>query len=68
MAVEPENILLAYLRRLDEKADRLAGDMLEVKSRLGILEEQYASISRRLDRLDERVDRIERRLELTPAG
>jgi hypothetical protein len=44
MAVEPDNIVLAYLRRLDEKVDRLGVGMLEVKSRLGILEEQYASI------------------------
>jgi hypothetical protein len=35
-----------------------------VKSRLGILESQYASISNRLDRLEMRVERIERRLEL----
>jgi len=41
--------------------------MREVKTRLGLLEEQAASISRRLDRLDERVERIERRFDLTPA-
>ena len=41
--------------------------MREVKSRLGILESQYANISNRMDRLDGRVERIERRLDLTDA-
>ena len=38
--------------------------LLEVKERHGFLEQQYASISRRVDRIDERIDRIERRLDL----
>jgi hypothetical protein len=42
-------------------------DMREVKGRLGMLEAQYASLSNRLDRMDERVARIERRLELHEA-
>ena len=41
--------------------------MSEVKSRLGILENQYASLSSPLDWLDSRVSRIEARLELTEA-
>ena len=48
--------------------------MREVKTRLGLLEGQYASLSGqyaslsvRLDRLDEWVARIERRLELANA-
>lgn len=41
--------------------------MQEVKGRLGILEQQYAIISVRLDRLDERVLRIEKRLDLVEA-
>jgi polyhydroxyalkanoate synthesis regulator phasin len=63
----PENLVLTCLRRIDEKVDRLAEDMREVKSRLGILESQYASLSNRLDRLDERVGRLENRLGLTEA-
>jgi hypothetical protein len=39
----------------------------EVKSRLGILENQYASVSSRMDCLDARVERIEQRLELIEA-
>ncbi|MBA4209968.1 MAG: hypothetical protein C0454_10605 [Parvibaculum sp.] len=64
MVESPENLVLTYLRRIDEKVDRLAEDMREVKSRLGILESQYASLSNRLDRIDERVGRMENRLGL----
>lgn len=67
MAESPENLVLTYLRRIDEKVDRLAEDMREVKSRPGILESQYASLSNRLDRLDERVARLENRLGLAEA-
>jgi hypothetical protein len=41
--------------------------MREMKSRLGILESQCASVSSRLGRLDGRVERIEQRLDLTDA-
>ncbi|MGV3549877.1 hypothetical protein [Rhizobium sp.] len=40
---------------------------LETKERLGFLEQQYASISRRVDRIDERLERVERRLDLVEA-
>lgn len=67
MAESPDNLVLTYLRRIDEKVDRLAEDMRKVKSRLGILESLYANLSNRLDRLDERVGRLENRLGLTEA-
>ena len=59
-----EDIVLVCLRRIDGKVDRLSEDMREVKSRLGILEQQYASLSRRVDRIEDRLERIERRLDL----
>ena len=68
MSDQPENLMLIYLRRLDGKMDKLIDDMLEVKQRLGHLEGQYASISRRVDSLDIRLERVERRLEIVPAG
>ena len=40
---------------------------LEVKERLGLLEQQYASISRRVGRIDDRLDRVDRRLNLAEA-
>jgi predicted nucleic acid-binding Zn-ribbon protein len=67
MADTPDNIVLVYLRRLDEKFDRLADDLREVKARLGTLEQQYASVSSRIDRIETRLERIERRLDLQEA-
>jgi predicted nucleic acid-binding Zn-ribbon protein len=60
---EIENLIL-YVRN---GLDGVREDMREVKTRLGILESQYASMSTRLDRLDARVERIERRLDLAQA-
>lgn len=37
---------------------------IETKERLGLIEQQYASISRRVGRIDERLERVERRLDL----
>jgi predicted nucleic acid-binding Zn-ribbon protein len=62
-----DNIVLEHLRHMRAAVDGLRDDMREVKSRLGILESQYANISIRLDRLDGRIERIERRLNLTDA-
>jgi predicted nuclease with TOPRIM domain len=64
---EVENLILDHLRHLRSAVDALREDMREVKTRLGILENQYASMSVRLDRLDARVERIERRLDLAEA-
>jgi predicted nuclease with TOPRIM domain len=67
MAEEPQNLLIEHLRYIRGAVDGLREDMHEVKTRLGLIEETCASLSRRLDRLDDRVDRIERRLDLMPA-
>ncbi|WP_343577649.1 hypothetical protein [Mycobacterium sp.] len=75
MSDQPENLMLIYLRRLDEKMDRLAEDMREVKLRLTALEtavgnlaatemSHYAIMSDRTDRLAARIERIEARLDL----
>ena len=64
---ETDNIVLEHLRHIRGAIDGLRDDMREVKQRLGILENQYASVSNRLDRMDARIERIERRLELTDA-
>ncbi|MEQ8797879.1 MAG: hypothetical protein RJQ08_06710 [Salinisphaeraceae bacterium] len=61
---ETDNLILEHLRYLRTAADGLRDDLREVKTRLGHLEEQGASQSRRIDRLDERLERVERRLEL----
>ncbi len=59
-----DNLVLEHLRHIREQVDRTAEDVREIKNPLGILEEQYATISRRVDRVDERVERVEKRLEL----
>ena len=64
---ELDNIVLIHLRRISEQIDSLREDNREIKTRLGILEQQGASLSTRLDRIEARIDRIERRLDLTEA-
>jgi len=64
---EPDNIVLVHLRRLSEQMAGLHEDNREIKTRLGIIEQQNASLSTRMDRLEARMDRIERRLDLVPA-
>ena len=67
MADEPDNLVLVMLRRIDEKVDRMAFDIHEIKVRMTSLEERMSSLDRRMDRLEDRVDRIERRLDLVGA-
>lgn len=64
---EPDSLVLRYLRQIDEKLDRVIEDVRELKTRVGILEQQYASISTRMDRVENRLERIERRLDLVEA-
>ncbi|MFE0756955.1 hypothetical protein ACFW16_23540 [Inquilinus sp. NPDC058860] len=64
MTDETTNLVLEHLRHIRGGIDDLRQDMREVKTRLGLLEQQYAVISGRLDRLTDRVERIERRLDL----
>ena len=64
MSDGPDNIVLRFLWTLDTKFDRMSEDIREIKVRVGALEGQYASISRRMDSLDFRVERIERRIGL----
>lgn len=65
MVEESESLTPTYLRRIDEKIDRLADDVRELKTRMGLVEAQYASLSSRIDRMDDRVQRIERRLDIS---
>jgi len=74
MADEADNLVLLYLRRLDEKVDRVLEDVRDLKLRMTSLERQVADLrvdmvamSGRIDRIELRLDRIERRLDLIPA-
>jgi uncharacterized coiled-coil protein SlyX len=81
MANEPDNIVIVFLRRIDQKIDLLAADVQDLKQRVTSLEGQFAHLqsdiarlhgdfagqSARMDRIEQRLDRIERRLDLVGA-
>ncbi|GAB0119180.1 hypothetical protein [Acidisoma sp. 7E03] len=75
MSDAPDNLLLAYMRRLDEKLDRVLEMQADQGRRLTLLEiavsnlaasemGHYANFSLRADRIETRLDRIDRRLGL----
>jgi archaellum component FlaC len=70
-AGEPDNLVLAHLRAIRGTLDDHTRRFEEIILRLGRVEREianlhtdFATLSLRLDRLDERVSRIERRLDL----
>lgn len=65
MADQPENIILALLRKIDQRTERMAEDLQDLKVRVTSVEEGLAGVNRRLDRLEGRIERIEKRLELS---
>lgn len=67
MADEPDNLVLQYLRRLDERTARMAQDIHDLKIRMTSFEENMAVMNRRIDRIEDRLDRIETRLGLVEA-
>ena len=64
MTEGPTDLTLQYLRRLDQKMDRVIDDVQDLKMRMTHVEEGQAGIHRRLDRMELRLDRIEKRLDL----
>ena len=81
MSDQAENLILVYLRRIDERTARTEEDIRDIKRRLtswelsvgrltsdiGGFREDYAGLQVRMDRFDNRLERIERRLDLTGA-
>ena len=61
---DPNNFIHQYLRRLDQKVDRLTDDVKELKLRVSGVEQAVAIQSSRIDRVELRLERIERRLDL----
>jgi hypothetical protein len=55
---------LTYLHRIDRCVASLTDNIAEVRNHLGMLEQHYATISRRLDRIRADVDPIKQRLDL----
>ena len=64
MSDERGDLIPGHLRAIRSEIGDLKTSMAEVKERLGVLETQYASISRRVDRID---GRLERRLDIVEA-
>jgi hypothetical protein len=71
MVDEAVNIVLRYLRRIDERLDRIDNGFQNLVVRIGSLEEQVAGLRKdfvrlevRVDQMDEHMKRIERRLDL----
>ena len=67
MSDAPQSLVLELLRAIRGDIGELKADMIEVKERLGLIEQQYGSLSRRVDRVGGDVELIKRRLELTEA-
>ena len=67
MTADPDSLVLRYLRRIDEKLDRVAADVADLKVRTTSIETSIAVVNNRIDRIEARLDRIERRLELADA-
>ena len=58
---------LALLRRIDERTERMAEDLHDLKVRMSSVEANLAAMNRRMDRFEMHLERIERRLELADA-
>ncbi len=78
MDTEPDSSVLCYLRRIDEKLDRVSDDVSDLKGRVSAVEtglnavrrdlvalsESDARLQVAIDRQSERLERIERRLDI----
>jgi hypothetical protein len=74
MTDELDSLVLVYLRRIDEKVDRLAAGQLDLsrcvtslENNVALLHGDFAAQSERIDRIEMRLDRIERRLDIVIA-
>ncbi len=61
------DLMLDLLRAIRAEQAEIRTDLAEIKERLGILESQYASLSRRVDRLGGDMEQVKRRLGLIEA-
>ena len=67
MSDHPESMVLTLLPAIRGDIAEVNSDLSEVKERLGILQAQYASLSRRVDRIGGNMERMEHRLNLADA-
>lgn len=57
-------LILEHLKTMQETLALQTQYHLETKELLGFLEQQYASLSRRVARIDERLGRVEKRIDI----
>jgi outer membrane murein-binding lipoprotein Lpp len=74
MSDAPDNLILVYLRRMDDKLDSLTSSVADLarrvtslESKVALLHGDFAAQLERIDRIEVRLDRIERRLEIVTA-
>lgn len=64
---EPDNIVLEHFLHIRSAVEDTRKDVREIVQCTSGLENQYANMSNRLERMNFRIGRIERRLDLTDA-
>ena len=67
MSDNAPGVVLEHLRAIRGDLAEMKADLVEVKERIGLLEGQYANLSKRVDRLGGDVEQIKRRLDLVEA-
>jgi hypothetical protein len=75
MSDQPDNLILVYLRRRDEKLDRVIARLDDLSHRVtspamktALLHNDFARQSERIDRIEVRLEMIERRLDIVGAA
>ena len=61
------DLMLDLLRTIRAEQAEIRPDLAEIEARLGIVESQYASLSRRVDRLGGDMEQVKRPLALIEA-
>jgi len=59
-----DNLMLQLLRAIRPKQDEHTAALSEIRERVGFLDGQYGSLSRRVDRIGGDVERIKVRLDI----
>lgn len=52
------HLTLALLRKVDQRTERMAEDLHDLKVRMSSVEANLASVNRRMDRFEERLERL----------
>jgi hypothetical protein len=68
MREEPDNLVFLYMRRIDEKIDRLTDDVQDLKHSVTSLEGQVASFRGDIAAISLGIDRIEKRASTGSSG